>query len=321
MLAGFWQAAGGKLADRWASVSVPALVFWLGGLAAWIYHRGGLHNLFAQTLLKGQSSAVQIGILLGALLAIAASGVIIERAVTPVLRLLEGYWPSWADPLRWRLTTWLANRAAVDAEAWQQALDRVQAATPSAADIAVYSRCERRRRRRPAAASYFPPTPIGNILRAAERRPIDKYGLDTVVVWPHLWLLMPDATRMELRAARTSLDTAVVAACWGTLFCAFAPFTLLAIPIGLGVAVIAVAVVIPGRAQIFGELIDAAYDLHRNALYQQLRWPLPDNPLQEHSSGAELTAYLRRGSDSSTPTFTPNGPACVHSAVEQPPSA
>jgi hypothetical protein len=88
------------------------------------------------------------------------------------------------------------------------------------------------------------------------------------------------------------------------LFCAFAPFTLLAIPIGLGIAVIAITVVIPSRAQIFGELIEAAYDLHRNALYQQLRWPLPTNPLQEHSSGTELTTYLRRGSDSNTPTFT-----------------
>ena len=42
MLADFWKAAGGKLADRWAAVSIPALIFWLGGLAAWTYHRGGL---------------------------------------------------------------------------------------------------------------------------------------------------------------------------------------------------------------------------------------------------------------------------------------
>ncbi len=68
-------------------------------------------------------------------------------------------------------------------------------------------------------------TPIGNILRAAERRPADKYGLDTITVWPHLWLLLPEDNRQELRAARTSLDTAVAAATWGLLFCVFTPFT------------------------------------------------------------------------------------------------
>jgi hypothetical protein len=306
VLTGFWDALGGKLADRWLAVSVPALIFWLGGLAAWLYHRGGLHTLSAQAWLEGQTSAVQVAIILTALLAVAASGIVVERAANPVLRLLEGYWPSWTGPLRRRLTNRLADRAAAAVPVWQRAYARIQAAAPSAEDLAFYARLERRRRRRPALACYFLPTPIGNILRAAERRPIDKYGLDTVVVWPHLWLLLPEATRAELRAARTSLDTAVVAAIWGVLFCAFAPFTWLVIPIGLAITTIAVTVVTPARAQVFGELIEAAYDLHRNAVYQQLRWPLPANPQEEHLAGTKLTTYLRRGSDSAIPNFTPS---------------
>jgi hypothetical protein len=31
---------------------------------------------------------------------------------------------------------------------------------------------------------------------------------------------------------------------------------------------------------------------------------LPDNPEEEHHVGAQLTAYLRRGSNLSSPTFT-----------------
>ena len=85
----------------------------------------------------------------------------------------------------------------------------------------------------------------------------------------------------------------------------FTPFTLLAVPIGLAVAIVAVTVVLPARAQAFGDLIEAAYDLHRTGLYQQLRWPLPANPGEEHACGRQLTAYLRRGSDTTTPTFTP----------------
>jgi hypothetical protein len=304
VLAAFWEAIGDKLADRWAAVSIPALIFWLGGLAAWIYHRGGLHTLGTQKWLEGQTTIVQVAVILTALLGVAASGILIERAATPTLRLLEGYWPSWANPLRRWLSNRLAGRAAAEAPAWQQAQARVQAANPTAEDLAAYARLERRRRRRPATAAYFMPTPIGNILRAAERRPIDKYGLDTVAVWPHLWLLLPEATRAELRAARAAVDTAVVSAIWGILFCAFTPFTWLAVPIGLAVTTIAVTRVTPARAQIFGELIEAAYDLHRIAIYQQLRWPLPVNPQQEHHSGAQLTTYLRRGSDSTAPVFT-----------------
>jgi len=118
---------------------------------------------------------------------------------------------------------------------------------------------------------------------------------------------LPEATRAELRRCHASLDTAVVTATWGILFCAFAPFTWLAIPIGLAVAAIAVTVVIPARARVFGDMIEAAYDLHRTALYEQLRLPLPVNPREERSAGAELTSYLYRGSDSPTPTFSSVG--------------
>ena len=79
--------------------------------------------------------------------------------------------------------------------------------------------------------------------------------------------MLPDATRQELLAARASLDNTVTAAIWGLLFCAFTPFTALAIPIGLAVTTVAVTIVLPARAQVFGDLIEAAYDLHRSALY------------------------------------------------------
>lgn len=304
MLAAFWQAVGGKLADRWVAISVPALIFWLGGFAAWTYHRGGLHTLSGQAWLKGQTSVEQVAVIVVSLLAVTLSGLVVERAATPALRLLEGYWPSWTGPLCRRLTSRLARRAADEATAWQAAYARIQGADPSAEDFAVYARVERRRRRRPASAEYFLPTPIGNILRAAERRPVEKYGLDTITVWPHLWLVLPETTRNELRAAHASLDAAIAAALWGMLLCAFTPFAWVVIPIGLTVAVIAVSVVVPSRAQVFGELIEAAYDLHRAALYEQLRWPLPANPRQEHRAGSELTSYLRRGSDKAFPIFT-----------------
>ena len=307
MLTAFWQALGGKLADRFAAVSVPALVFWLGGLAAWTVHQGSLAAVTRQLgWLDRHGAGVQITVLVTVLLAVAGSGVVVGGLATPVLRLLEGYWPRWADPLRLRLTRRLAERAAAEAPAWQKAYERVQPpADPTAEDLAVYTRLERRRRRRPSSPGYFLPTPIGNILRAAERRPFDKYGLDAVVLWPRLWPVLPETLRSDLLAARTSLDRAAIASVWGVLFCAFAPFTFWAIPIGLGVAATAVVAVVPGRAQAFGELQEAAYDQYRTTLYTQLRWPLPANPHQERAEGQRLTSYLWRGSDDMSPAFTP----------------
>lgn len=148
------------------------------------------------------------------------------------------------------------------------------------------------------------PTALGNTLRAAESHPVDKYGLDGVSVWPHLWLVLPDATRQELMTARAALDSAARACVWGLLFVAFTPWTPLAAPTGLVVAACAAYWWAPAAAQVFADLVEAAFDLHRTALYQQLRWPLPANPQDERAEGQHLTMYLWRGLDSSSPTFT-----------------
>ena len=307
MLTAFWQAVGGKLADRFATVSAPALVFWLGGLVAWTVHRRSLDAMKPQLAwLDRQGTGAQVAVLLTVLLALVGSGIVVGALAVPVLRFLEGYWPRWTDPFRLRLAGWLAERAADGAPAWQEAYKRVRPpAVPTARDLAVYTRLERRRRRRPSSPGYFMPTPIGNILRAAERRPFDKYGLDAVVLWPRVWPLLPDTLRSDLLAARASLDRAAIAGVWGVLFCAFAPLTLWAIPIGLVVAATAVVIVIPDRAQVFGDLVEVAYDQYRTTLYTQLRWPLPANPKEERAEGHRLTSYLWRGSDDTSPTFIP----------------
>jgi hypothetical protein len=305
VLTEFWQAAGGKLAERWADVSAQALVFWLAGLAAWLHHRSGLHALAAPSNWLGrQNAAVQVLTVLALLIAVASSGIAVDSAAGQALRLLEGYWPRWAGSLRRRLVRTHLRRADHDKLSWQRAHARIQADDLTADDLAKYAVLERRRRRRPSAPAYFMPTAIGNILRAAERRPADKYGLDAIVVWPRLWLLLPDTTRADLLTARKSLDSAVRAVIWGSAFCLFAVLTWLALPVGLAVVLIATTVVIPARAYAFGELFEAAFDLHRRALYQQLCWPLPANPEEEGPAGRQLTAYLWRGSDRPTPDFT-----------------
>jgi hypothetical protein len=45
----------------------------------------------------------------------------------------------------------------------------------------------------------------------------------------------------------------------------------------------------------YGELLRAAYDLHRFALYEQLRWQPPTAAADEKALGERLTVYLFRG--------------------------
>jgi hypothetical protein len=306
VLGKFWEGIGGKLADRWATAAGPALVFWLGGLLAWAAHAGGLNQLSTLTSwLDRQTTVTQLAVLLAALLALLASGLIVDRLTFPVLRLLEGYWPRWLAPVRDRLVKRTQGRAEKEDSQWQQladATERPQSATPE--QLTALARLDSRRRRRPNSPNRYLPTRIGNTLRAAETRPRDKYGLDGVVVWPRLWLLLPDTPRKELQAARAALDAAVAAAIWGLLFCAFTVWTPLVIPVGLAATAAAISLWVPARAETFADLLEAAYDLHRTALYQQLRWPLPANPKQEHNQGKQLTSYLWRGSDDADPTFT-----------------
>jgi hypothetical protein len=138
----------------------------------------------------------------------------------------------------------------------------------------------------------------------AESRPVGKYGLDAVVVWPHLWLVLPETTRQELGTARQALDSAARAFLWGLLFLAFTPWTPLAAPVGLAVAAAALYRSVPAAARVFADLVEAAFDLHRTALYQHMRWPLPANPQHERAEGKQLTTYLWRGLDAPSPQFT-----------------
>jgi hypothetical protein len=307
----FWSAVSGKLADRWATLSAPALVFWLGGLLAWAYSKGGFHELTILThWLNKQTAATQIAVLLAALLSVAASAVVVSRLTFPVLRLLEGYWPRPLGWLRTLMVQRIQRRAAADDAAMQRLAPLVLGSptathTATAGELAKFVRLDQRRRRRPGAASRLLPTRLGNILCAAETWPDRKYGLDAVVVWPRLWLVLSDSTRQELIAARAALDSTVNAAIWGLLFCFFAIWTPLALVPGLGVPVAAIVVWAPSRAEIFADLVEAAYDLYRTALYQQLRWPLPESPAQEIDQGKQLTAYLWRGAARNVPTFTP----------------
>jgi len=140
------------------------------------------------------------------------------------------------------------------------------------------------------------PTRLGDILRAAEYRPNFKYGLDAVICWYALWLLLPDSVKTELVQARTVLDNAARGWLWGALFLVWTPWSWWAIPVGVLIPALTYYAGILGAAALFGELMVTAYDLYRFKLYDSLHLPRPTSlALEPKQDGPRVTNLLWGG--------------------------
>jgi hypothetical protein len=240
-------------------------------------------------------------LVIAGLLLVTASAVLVERLSFGILRQLEGYWPAAFNGIRRRLTA-AHDRRLTRIEQRIQVLQNRNDKSEMSNELQELSRLEAVLARAPADPTLRMPTKLGNIIRAGEGRPSERYGLDTVVCWPRLWLLLPPAARVELQGARASLDSDVVALFWGVLFLAWTPFTLWAIPIALLAAALAYRAA-QTSAAIYSDLLEASFDLYRKDLYEALSWPLPENPADELEIGRQVTQYLWRGSNQREPRF------------------
>jgi hypothetical protein len=303
VLTKFWEGLGTKLAERWAGVATPALLFWAGGLVAYLSSRDGTRTL--QNLVKEvarRSATEQVALALGALVLVATSALVVQRLTLPVIRALEGYWPV-LRLVQSSVSRWRNTRLSKAEERWQALFPRIEAMTATREEGAEFAALDRRLRRIPSSPTSRMPTRLGDILRAAESWPGDKYGLDAVKCWPRLWLLLPDTARTELVGARGALDAAAGVWLWGLLFMVWGVWAWWAIIAGLVVAVAAYYVWMLAAAAAYGDLLEASFDVYRPELYEALRWPLPSSPAEEREQGEALTSYLWRGSTASLPRF------------------
>ena len=297
----FLEGFSGGLADEWIkTLFTPAFVFWLGGgLAA--LQRHGWDAAVTEFQKLQEPLPLMLGILV--LLTVAASGFVVQQFDFTVLRLLEGYWPEWLNPLTNRLVQGQRRRfKRLDQQL--QALNRQGLTTLTPQEREAYIQADLDLGEFPELGRLLP-TRLGNMLRAAEDHCAVKYGLDAIICWPRLWLLLPEATKTELSQARQHLNGTVRIWVWGMLFLIWAPLFGVWWPLllGLGTAWLAHRWLIQA-ARVYGDLIEAAFDLYRLQLYQALRWPLPSTPAEERALGQTLTDYLWHGSDQGSPTFT-----------------
>jgi len=288
----FWENIGQALAKEWtARVLAPAFAFWGGGLLAWAF-RYGWGPLAAWW--AARSVPEQVALLVGGLLLVVFSAVVMERAQDGVLRLAEGYWPTPFSGLRFTLARRWEKKAQRVEERWQELADRCQGNPErlSPRERAEYTQLDRFRLRLPADPGRMMPTLVGNLLRATEEYPWIRYGLETGVCWPRLWLLLPKEVREEIAAARSRLNEATRLMAWSILFVVWTGWAWWAAPVGLVVAGLAWQGMVLA-ALVYGDLVRATFDLYRFALYDQLGWPRPEG--DEKEAGWRLTEYLARG--------------------------
>ncbi len=331
-----WPKLASSVMQGWLKIPFTSgLVFWAGGFLSWLYvivdwtaisqKLSGIQPppkfLITQDwrptweflhTLKSEH-AIVAGLCI--ILVIALSGVIIKRIDFVTLRLLEAYywpvwllkviegqyWPAWIKKY-WGIFNyeWIIVRKE---DRFQELGDKIQAGhNLTQEETLEYARLD-------AELMYVPsielrvPTKLGNIMRAFEQRPLEKYGLDPLKCWPRLWLVLPDNVKDELYQARTALNESVQSWLWGFLFIFWGfLFTWQAVPIGLFLMWMSYHWMLQ-NALTYGLLLESTFDMYRNSLYVSLRWPLPENPKDEYIQGKKLTEYLWRGLDTEEPTF------------------
>jgi hypothetical protein len=307
------------------------VVLWWHAHAQGVEAHGWAHELATTTTwLRGLPGIAQALLIVVGLILLAASALIAERLTLPLLQLLEGYWPrprSVRNVLiayrRWRRRRWDARVSELAirqlygglSAAEYRELRRLEAAPPDdttqlrdlrkrqAAGINAQLTAELGRgrtylHRSPPRDDLGMPTKLGDILRVAEYRPYGKYGLDAVICWYALWLLLPADVKTELVQTRTALDNAARGWLWGALFLVWTPWTWWAIPIGVLIPALTYYIGILGAATVFGELMVTAFDLYRFKLYDSLRLPRPTSPAHEREQdGPRVTNLLWGGLD------------------------
>lgn len=225
-----------------------------------------------------------------------------------LVRTLEGYWlenprwPVWAHRLgtggqrrRYRALSNIASRQATPLG--EDASDR--AAERAAEEQRRTSRAAFRRSRRFPAEGRLLATALGNALRAAEDDAGQRYGLETVLVWPSLYTVLGDKARAVVDDQRTQLDVAARFSATLTVTAALAAGLLYRFPawaVGAGLGLLALArlsyLAAVSAATAYGEGLRMAFDLHRFDLLSAMHLLLPDTSDAEEAANRTLSAFL-----------------------------
>jgi hypothetical protein len=310
-MATFLESFSTDVAKGWGQrIFSPAFAFWAFGFLAVSGQINGIFTINGPSIISAWIKGDWIGVLVGLMMLTVVSSWIAEKLTPFLIKLFEGYWVIIPYFWNWNVTRSQKRYDSIHRKWVELSLIK----TPTVRQIHDRLRLDHMLRYYPA-RSRIMPTRIGNILCAAELKPSSKYGIDSIVCWPRLWLLLPTENRNDLTAARSALDDGVRLWLWSILLLIWSAWGWW-IPI---VAIISAFIsyqVILSAAKDFSDLIESTFDMRRMLLYNALGWPRPGSPEEEHILGRVLSKYLLRGSDESEPKlcFDEKSSAVISSA-------
>ena len=284
---GLLDALGQKIADRWLTTLLLHGLLWVcTAVLAW--QLGWAHALdpgAAEPLLRrlggGHSAEQSVAVAAGALIAATGAGM----AASGIAALAHALQPAavHSAPARWRRRIRLQRWERAGELAEQLEADALGNAVGS---VVVGPEIAQARSRQLAISLEKPEhaTWVGDRLRANAIRIHRAYGLDLTIMWPRLWMVLPESARADIAAAQGSYAAANVLLGWVPLY---ALVGLIWGPALLIAAVIAVVGSMRARSatEVLCQLVEAATDLYGPVLAQQLRIPC-EGPLTPAIGGA-----------------------------------
>ncbi|MEU9271990.1 hypothetical protein AB0E04_42295 [Streptomyces sp. NPDC048251] len=291
---------GKRLLDSWMSrLALPGLLYIatvavavLAGQADALDARVVLAGLDRWAAALGAAPVIsQIGAAAGVALASLAAGLAVRAAAPLVEACWTGHWPGWARRLE-------AHRIAAREAEWERAHREFVALrnigedgrTPEEErELARWAEA----RNGIALARPSRPTHMGDRVAAVETRVHHEYGIDLVSAWPRLWLVLTDAERGEVVAARGLFDAKVVQAAWA---CGYLLLALVWWPAAVVGLVVGASAWWDGRTAIteYADLVESVVDLRRREL-AVAAGVLGEGATWEDGTGRALGRLFRKG--------------------------
>ncbi|HOO54362.1 MAG TPA: hypothetical protein PLX30_09005 [Methanothrix sp.] len=290
MFNSFLNKMAGDIAQRWSNSSImPALAFWIGGLITLIHSQGWKWDVIIK-FTSGVDIAQGLIFAFSGLILVTVSSSLMRWFQLPLLQFAEGYWPSKFNNIKLFFIHHQKQILSEKEQIWNELAKRYD--TLEGVELDKYATIDSDLDNYPSNQKLLLPTRVGNILRAAEEYPFLRYGLNIFVVWPRLWLILPENVKQELNFARATLNDRVLLMTWSFAFSIWAIWNLWALIFSfLGVVIAYIGLV--HAAYAYSDLMRATFDLHRNDLFKALDFPLPECG-KEYQSGKMLTHYLKR---------------------------
>jgi hypothetical protein len=215
----------------------------------------------------------------------------LEVLQTPIVRMFEGYW---GDS---RLAQWLGEKRK---QHWRKKRQHLVDSSHSInlSDMDSILTADRKLQTQFPSKDRVLPTRLGNVLRASEDRVGQRYGLQTIAVWPRLYPFIGATLMAALDDVRDRLDM-TLRWCSYLLLGAIVSAGLLvqhaywlALPVAMILLAVGAYLCACSTAKSYGLLLATAFDLHRFDMLKAMRIPLPKNEAEEKSTGEALSAFL-----------------------------